>query len=61
MGQKFSEVLKIIKKNAFLGFKTRLHRSKNKEEFQKSSSAFSVRDFLRVFNLSMAEVTEISP
>lgn len=50
-----------VKKNAFLGVKTRLHRRDYEEELQNSTSAFIVRNILRFFNLSMAEVTEISP
>lgn len=55
------EVLTVIKKKAFSGVKTGLHRRGYKQGLQNSSSALRVRDFLRFFSLSMAEVSEISP
>lgn len=61
MGSKFLEVLIVIRENASLGVKMRLHRLRTGKGRQNSSSAFRVRDCLRFFNLSMAEVTEISP
>ena len=48
---KVLRIIAIIKKNAFLGVKTRLHRSQVQGKLQKSSSAFSIRDFLKFFNL----------